>query len=185
MIKQFYIEYSYLIENNHNRLYFIGLYLLHLLSNNRITEYCFELEHLSLLDFSNNFISFVIEIQHCITEGNFNKLLSLKSTMSDPGYIFYLNKLSHSLRYQIAKSAERSFRSINVNSLLELLRMQSNSELIQFIEKEIQKEESDIQWIINDNKVIFKESSNEKGAIPSRKILSNTVNLAKEIEKIV
>ena len=185
MIKQFYLEYSYIITETNQKLYYIGLYLLHLLSNNRNTEYCFELEPLNLNDFSNSYIAFIIEVEHCISEGNYNKLLELQRTLTDPNYSFYLSKLSSSIRYQIAKSAEKSFNRIKKQEILGLLMMNNNQELVSFIEKEIQKDDNDILWIFQDDYVIFKENIKDKGAIPSRQIMKDTVNLATEIEKII
>lgn len=185
MVKQFYFDYSYLIKGSGKKLYFIGIYLLHLLSNNRITEYCFELEPLQLADFSNDYISFVVETEHCISEGNYNKLLNMRNNISEVNYLFYLNKLSSSVRYQIAKSAEQSFNSINKQELLNLLMLNNNQELLQFIEKEINRGNNDIIWNVEENTVVFKENVKDKGAIPSRKIMTDTAELANEIEKII
>ena len=63
--------------------------------------------------------------------------------------------------------------------------MNNNQELVSFIEKEIQKDDNDILWIFQDDYVIFKENIKDKGAIPSRQIMKDTVNLATEIEKII
>ncbi len=185
MIKQFYFDYSYLIRESGKKLYFIGIYLLHLLSNNRITEYCFELEPLQLADFSNEYISFVVETEHCISEGNYNKLLSMKSNISEANYLLYLNKLSSSVRYQIAKSAEQSFNKINKQELLNLLMLKNNQELLQFIEKDINRGNNEIIWIVEEDRVVFKENPKDKGVIPSKRIMNDTAELANEIEKII
>lgn len=185
-IKQFYYEFSHIIPESSRKLYFVGLYLLHLLSSNRNTEYCFELEFLGPKDYLDEHISLPIEIEQCISEGNYNKLLNLNRAVSDPAYHFYLDKLSMSIKYQIAMSIQKSFTSLFVKDALDLLLMSNTSELSTYILEELIKNPNqDIQWVIQDDKLHFREVSKDKNFVPSHKIVSDTIKLAQEIEKII
>jgi 26S proteasome regulatory subunit N12 len=174
--------YQYSTDIN-KKLYYKGLFLLYLISNNRITEYHFELEYLNLIELMNNDISFVIEVEHSISEGNFNKLLYLHQTNTNRNYIFYLKKLSSSLKFQIAKSAEKSYSSLTLKEVLSLLMINNEKELESFIN--LNKRKSNINWIIQDGKVFFIENNIEKKTVPSERILNKSVDLAIEIERII
>lgn len=186
--KQFYFDYEYVVENNPRKEYFCGLYLLHLLSNNRNSEYCSELELLNLNSFNNDYIKLPIEIEHSISEGNYNKLITLQNAIKEESYLFYLGKLNSSIRYQIARSAEKSFNSISIKDLCEFLMLNNSNELIDFINQENEKFEGTerVSWVLKDNNVNFTESlRHEKIVIPSQKLVADTVKLAVEMEKII
>lgn len=187
-IKQFYFDYKYLLPQSQRMEYFCGLFLLHLLSQNRITEYCSELELLELQHFDNQYISLPVDIEHYISEGNYSKLLSLQNALTDPSYLYYLSKLNSSIRYEVARSAERSFTSVSIVDACEMLLLKDQNELIAFINQEAQKNdgEQEITWQIQDSRVCFKESVNkDKIVIPSNKIMTDTLKLAYELEKII
>lgn len=187
-VKQFYFDYANIVKTNPRMEYFTGLFLLHLLSNNRNTEYCSELELLSLNHINNQFISLAVVIDNAIQEGNYNKLINLQCSLKEPAYSFYLSKLNSSVRYQIARSAEKSFTSISVTNACELLLLNNLNELIDFIKQESEKYGSsqEINWIIQDNKIWFKEAfGKDKIIIPSHKLVTDTVKLAVDLEKII
>jgi len=192
--KQFYFDYNKHLDKSNRMEYFIGLYLLHLLSFNRNTEYCSELELLKLDQFSNEYISLPVEIERSISEGNYSKLISLQNALKEPAYLFYLGKLNSSIRYEIARSAEKSFNSISLKDAADLLMFDNNNDLLDYINQENQKiTESlnhgntiEIQWMIQNDYLVFKKiSSKDKNVIPSKKIMSDTVRLAYEVEKII
>ncbi len=49
----------------------------------------------------------------------------------------------------------------------------------------LNKRKSNINWIIQDGKVFFIENNIEKKTVPSERILNKSVDLAKEIERII
>lgn len=106
-IKQFYFDYTELLLKSEKMEYFCGLYLMFLLSNNRTSDYCVELELLPLSFFTNDYIMLPIEIEHCLSEGNYKKLLNIQSNLKDNSYIFFMKKFNSSIRYQIARSLEK------------------------------------------------------------------------------
>lgn len=189
-IKQFYFDYTELLLKSEKMEYFCGLYLMFLLSNNRTSDYCVELELLPLSFFTNDYIMLPIEIEHCLSEGNYKKLLNIQSNLKDNSYIFFMKKFNSSIRYQIARSLEKSCLSITTKDACELLMLKNDKELLEFIESEnSQFESNEIQkeknWIMSMDKIIFKNNLKDKIGIPNKKIVDDTLNLAIEIEKII
>lgn len=174
-----------MLPQSDKKLYFVGLYLLYLLSNNRNTDYFFELEFLQLTDFDNKFISLAVEVEHCISEGNYNKLFKIRESMNDGHYDKFLNKLGSSIRYQIAKSIERSYDSISIAKCLDLLSI-NQGELSDFIQQVKNSSGNDeIEWIADNQRIVFRKDNKDKNTIPAEFIVQKTVKLANELEKIV
>ena len=190
-VKQFYYEFSNILSESSKRQYYIGLYLLFLVSNNRLTDYCFELEFLRLEDYDNKEIALAVDIEHCISEGNYNTLYNKNKDIKDKYYQYFLNKLSSTIRFQIAKSVENSFESISLDKLFDLL-MLNREEINNFINEYKNQvvdnsEEDQIEWVFdnNNNNCVFKKVVKDKNKIPSHFIMKKTVNLATELEKII
>ena len=183
--KIFYFDYQSILQKSEKMEYFCGLYLLHLLSHNRTSEYCGELELLDLSFFSNKYISLPIEIEQCISEGNYNKLLSMQNALNESSYLHYLQKLNSSIRFQIARSMEKSFNDISVKDVSEMLLFQTHNDLYQFLEND-RPNTKNINWHIFNDRIYFKEISQlDKNVIPSNKVMNDTIKLATEIEKII
>ena len=188
--KLFYFDSKTLLEKSQRMEYFVGLYLLHLLCENRNSEYCSELELLDLSQFSNEFISLPVEIEHSISEGNYNKLIVLQNSLTDPVFKHYLNRLNSSVRVEIARSAEKSLRSISIKDACELLFFTDANQLMEFVNQENQKSydsgNQEILWVLQEERLSFKEvTGKDRNVVPSNKIMSDTINLAYEVEKII
>lgn len=189
-IKQFYFDYSDLLSKSEKMEYFCGLYLMFLLSNNRTSDYCVELELLPLSFFTNDYITLPIEIEHCLSEGNYQKLLNIQSNLKDNSYIFFMKKFNSSIRYQIARSLEKSCLAISTKDACQLLMLKNEKELLEFIENEnsqfeLNELQKDKNWILSMDKLIFKNNLKDKIGIPNKKIVDDTLNLAIGIEKII
>ena len=78
---------------------FMGLNLIHLLSQNRITEFHTLLE---LLDpaaiASSPFIRHPIELEQCLMEGSYNKVWDARSKVPAPEYLFFVDILMETIR---------------------------------------------------------------------------------------
>ena len=106
--KPFYFDYikGILPNQSEKYLYYVGLYLLFLLSNNRTTDFSTELELLNTKDRSNPYIKVSLDIEQFIVEGNYSHMANLKNS-TDENYNYYLNKFDDTIRYQIARSMEK------------------------------------------------------------------------------
>jgi 26S proteasome regulatory subunit N12 len=186
-IKQFYFDYSDSLTKSDKMLYFVGLYLLHLLANNRTTEFCTELESLDFLSLNDSWVKVSRDLETCIMEGNYKHIISIKSRVQNqPHYNYYLKKFDEAIKFQIARSAEKSYESLRLNDAVELLMLQNQTELVNFIKNESENlEEREIEWKILNDRLIFHPINKEKTSIPSHRVIDNTVKMGVELEKII
>jgi 26S proteasome regulatory subunit N12 len=145
-------------------LYFIGLYLLHLLANNRYefgfnnrtTDFCTELELLEISDLNNEYIKVSRDLEQCIMEGNYKHIFGIRNSLSDQNYKYYLDKFDDAIRFQIARSSEKSFESLKVNDAVGLLNLRDQNELARFIKHELETlEVREIEWQIVSDRLHF------------------------------
>ena len=80
--KPFYFDYikGILPKQSEKYLYYVGLYLLFLLSNNRTTDFSTELELLDAKDKNNPYIKVSLDIEQFIVEGNYSHMANLKNS---------------------------------------------------------------------------------------------------------
>jgi 26S proteasome regulatory subunit N12 len=186
-IKQFYFDYKDVLPKSERMQYYIGLYLLHLLASNRTTEFCTELELLDIADLNNNYIKVSRDLETCIMEGNYKHILSIKSQSTKlPYYNYYLEKFDDAIRFQIARSSEKSYDSLTQADAVSLLMMNNLQELTNFIKNENEtRENREIDWKISNERVYFIPINRDKMSIPATRIIEDTITLASEIEKII
>jgi 26S proteasome regulatory subunit N12 len=186
-IKQLYFDYKDTLPKSDKMLYFVGLYLLHLLSNNRTTEFCTELELLDIVDLNNVYVKISRDLETCIMEGNYKHIDNIKSAAKNYShYNFYLEKFNDAIKFQIARSAEKSYESLSLKDALVLLMLNSTGELNEFIKNETETlENREIDWKVVNDRVHFIPINKEKTSIPSNRIILDTVTMGIEIEKII
>ena len=79
----------------------------------------------------------------------------MKNDINFDYYINYLNKFDQTIRYQIARSAEKSYESLKTSDAITLLMLNNYQELQTFIKNEI-LEDSEIQWEITNDRLYFR-----------------------------
>jgi 26S proteasome regulatory subunit N12 len=156
-IKQFYFDYKNELPKSDRMLYFVGLYLLHLLANNRTTEFCTELELLDISDFNNSYVKVSRDLEQCIMEGNYKHQQQIKNTINMPAYKYYLEKFDDAIRFQIARSAEKSYENLKIEDAVKMLMLKNSSDLNNFISIDMEREDynNEIEWKILNDRVHF------------------------------
>lgn len=156
-VKQFYFDYSQVVGKSQRRLYFIGLYLLHLLVNNKSTEFSTELEIISIEDMNNHYINIPRLLNECFMEGKYKRVSEIKTQIDDAHYRFYLNKFNDAVRFEIVRSIEKSHDSIKINKFKYLLGFENDEEMMQYIRKECESFDNnrEIEWKIKDDFIFF------------------------------
>ena len=189
-VKPYYFDYiknrNVLSKQSDKYLYYVGLYLLFLLSNNRTTDFSTELELLDTKDKDNQYIKVSLDIEQCIVEGNYSHMSKLKNS-SDVNYKYYLNKFDDTIRYQIARSMEKSYESINNKAAMQLLMLNNERALNEFVRQQNDdpREDREILWKNEGNKIIFIPINENKATIPADRIFLDSLLLGIETEKIV
>lgn len=179
--KQFYHDFKL---NTPKKLYFIGLYLLQLLSNNRGTDFSTEIELINIKDLNDPNIKISRNLEQNIMEGNYKQIQNMKNS-TDNFYNYYLNKFDDAIRFQIARSAEKAYDSLKINDAISYLMLNNADELAQFAEKQNNVENREIDWKIQNDRVYFIPLVEEKETIPAYRIIHDSMKLGIEMEKII
>ena len=186
--KPFYFDYikGILPNQSEKYLYYVGLYLLFLLSNNRTTDFSTELELLNTKDRSNPYIKVSLDIEQFIVEGNYSHMANLKNS-TDENYNYYLNKFDDTIRYQIARSMEKSYESLDNNNAMQLLMLKNENDLNEFVKQQNEnpREDREIFWKREKNQIKFIPINENKASIPAYRIFNDSLLLGIETEKIV
>lgn len=182
-IKPFYYDYLNILKKQSDKfLYFVGLYLLYLLSNNRTTDFSTEIELLNTNARDNDYIKVSLEIERCIMEGNYSKMASIKNS-NDKYFNYYLGKFDNAIRYQIARSMEKSYKYLLIKDAMKLLMINDLNALNTFIKE--QNNNNQIYWKLNEEKIDFIPVNQEKETIPALRIMNDALFLGTETEKII
>jgi 26S proteasome regulatory subunit N12 len=188
--KPFYFDYikdqNILPKQSDKYLYYVGLYLLFLLSNNRTTDFSTELELLDNKDKDNPYIKVSLDIEQFIVEGNYSHMAKLKNS-TDDNYNYYLNKFDDTIRYQIARSMEKSYENLKWDNAMQLLMLKNENDLNEFIrqQNENPREDREIIWKREGDKIKFIPINENKASIPAYRIFHDSLLLGIETEKIV
>ncbi len=186
-IKQFYFDFGDVLPKSEKMLYFVGLYLLHLLANNRGTEFCTELELLEVPDLNNSYVKLSRDLETCIMEGNYKHIFNFKPQYKNsPHFSYYLEKFDDAIKFEIARSAEKSYESLSINDALSLLMLNDVQELYNFIKNEKEtRDMREIDWNVINERVFFTPINKDVSSIPSNRVIQETVNMGIEMEKII
>jgi 26S proteasome regulatory subunit N12 len=188
--KPFYFDYikvqKILPKQSDKYLYYVGLYLLFLLSNNRTTDFSTELELLDNKDKDNPYIKVSLDIEQFIVEGNYSHMAKLKNS-TDDNYNYYLNKFDDTIRYQIARSMEKSYENLKWDNAMQLLMLKNENDLNEFIrqQNENPREDREIIWKREGDKIKFIPINENKASIPAYRIFNDSLLLGIETERIV
>ena len=187
-IKPYYFDYPKKIEikQSEKYLYYVGLYLVFLLSNNRTTDFSTEIELINIRDRNNTYIKISLDIEQCIMEGNYSQLATFRNS-KDNYYNYYLEKFDDTTRYQIARSMEKSYESLDINDAMKLLIFNSQQDLNEFIKQqnEDKRDDREILWKVSGDKIEFIPINQNTTNIPAYRIFNDSLLLGIETEKIV
>lgn len=167
-----------------------GLYLLYLLSCDRISDFHISLEIISQNDQENQFISFTKKLELYLLDGNYSKIMQMQSCLPTPDYQIFFDDLVDTCREKVAKCIEYSYDKINIDKLKNMMRFSTNEDLISFINEmsspsssKKDMNASNVQWKLIDNAVYFEK----KDSVSSNNLdlISNALGYAIELERII
>mmetsp|Transcript_3782 Transcript_3782/g.5006 ORF Transcript_3782/g.5006 Transcript_3782/m.5006 type:complete len:260 (+) Transcript_3782:87-866(+) len=177
-LKAFYNEGSCVAGDNRSTV--LGLNLMFLLVENRLAEFHSELELLQDVERQIETIAYPIRLEQFMMVGAFNQVLAAKSTMPSPTFAFFMASIVETVQYSIAECAEVAYTNLTLDSAQQLLMLDSRTDLITFIES------ARPNWVVKDDMITFEGSGNLKSSeIPSMRLISETLNYATELERIV
>ena len=157
-----------------------GLNLMFLLVENRLAEFHSELELLSEAERSIEAIAFPIRLEQYLMVGAFNQVLSAKSLQPHPSFAFFMASVVDTVRENIAECAEVAYPSLNEAAAMELLMLDSAADLAAFIASNHE------DWVVEGGIIVFATPMGAKASeVPSMRLITEAVNYATELERIV
>lgn len=99
-------------------------------------------------------------------------------------YQFFIDKFVDAIRFEIARSAERSYDSIALADMQKMFMIPDQQALNAFIESQA-KRGGRTQWQVRQNRLWFLKEKREVSEIPNLKMMSFTLDYATELNRII
>ncbi|KAJ3023933.1 hypothetical protein HKX48_009141 [Thoreauomyces humboldtii] len=180
-LKTYYSDYNKTLPASSRMYPLLGLNLLRLLAQNRISEFHTELELLDSPDLLNDnvYIKHPIQIEQCLMEGSYNKVWHSRANVPAEEYTFFVDILVGTIRDEIASCSEKAYDSLPLPDAATLLYFKTESEVVAFANER--------GWKINpqDKKIYFGTTDADATDIPADQVISQTLEYARELERIV
>jgi len=163
------------------KCHILGLNLMNLLVDNRLSEFHAELELLTEDESRNTFVTFPINLERQLMVGIYDEVLNV--TVPDPSYQFFVDNLLQTVRDSIADCVEVSYKNMKISDAMTMMKFGTQKELLEYVE------ECRDDWIVeeNTNTLCFQPppTGSKAGDIPSMKMIHQTLSYATEMERIV
>lgn len=159
----------------------LGLNLMFLLVENRLSEFHAEMELLSEQEASNPFVSFPITLERQLMVGAYDEVLKAHLHIPDPSYGFFMDNLLLTVRDSIADCMEVSYQSVKLKDAMTMMKFSSLQEL-----KDYMQEARD-DWIVEGDSLCFQPppTGSKASDIPSLALISQSLSYATELERII
>ncbi|CAO3648180.1 unnamed protein product [Mucor hiemalis] len=112
----------------------IGVNLLCLLSQNRLSDFHTALESIDSDQLQNNaYIKQAVDLEQFLMEGSYNKVWSTRSTVQGEEFMFFYDILISTIRHEIASCSEKAYNYLPLNDASTLLFLKNTEDLLQFL----------------------------------------------------
>lgn len=167
--------------NTERKCHVLGLNLMHLLVDNRLSEFHAELELLAEEEASTPFVSFPITLERQLMVGSYDEVLNARSNVPDPSYSFFMENLLETVRDSIADCVEVSYKSMKLADAVTMMKFESTAELQEYVQEKRE------DWIVEGGMLTFQPPPMGSKAvdIPSMKLMAQSLSYATELERIV
>ncbi|CAB1348371.1 unnamed protein product [Coregonus sp. 'balchen'] len=158
----------------------LGLNLLFLLSQNRVSEFHTELERLTAKDIQTNvYIRHPVSLEQYLMEGSYNKVFLAKGNIPAESYTFFIDILLDTIRDEIAGCIEKAYEQIQFNEATRVL-FSSPNNMTEYAKKR--------GWTQNPGGYYsFSGQQQRTGEvnIPSTELATQVIEYARQLEMIV
>lgn len=168
-----------------------SLYLIYLLSQGLISRFHVELEsifHSPQVNVEQDkYLQYPINLERHLMEGNYIKiwkLLQNNDLLPCPESKHFTESLINTLRFEIAKSIEKTNDSIPISNCKALLYFPQEQSDLAF--EQVLKEQLDVaDWEFRNGEIYFNGSTQKDATLDNNAIVTNVLNYADQIESIV
>ncbi|KAI0729379.1 proteasome 26S subunit [Fomitopsis betulina] len=181
-LQTFYNDYSSVLPPSSHEYPIRGLYLIRLLTQNRIADFHTTLESLPLAAdslTSNPYIQHPVNLERWLMEGSYSKVWKAREEAPAEEYKFFVDSLMNTIRNEIASCEEAAYESLPLKDAGTLLFFTNQNELLVFAKQR--------GWQVNltAGTTTFVKKGEEKIEIPREKLIAANLALARELEQIV
>ncbi|KAF9535118.1 COP9 signalosome [Crepidotus variabilis] len=176
----FYVDYSETLPPSPHEPAIRGLYLIRLLTQNRIADFHTSLESLDPeVIATNSYIKHPVNLERWLMEGSYSKVWNAREEAPAEEYKFFVDSLMGTIRNEIASCQEAAYDSLPLKDAATLLFFKTQTELLKFAEHR--------GWQIDltGGLIYFKKKNEEKVEIPKQRIIAASLAYARELEQIV
>lgn len=171
------------LNKSSNKTTILGLKLLYLLVENRLSEFHCEIELLTEAELKHPHILFCTQIEQYMMIGSYEQVLQTAQSPPVPYYTFFVSSLLETVRTNIAECMEASYKSLLIKDAMKLLMFKTEAETTAFIAAQYD------HWTVTPatETIHFapKEQMQKSDVIPSFKIMKEVLSYASELERIV
>mmetsp|Transcript_11203 Transcript_11203/g.41052 ORF Transcript_11203/g.41052 Transcript_11203/m.41052 type:complete len:264 (-) Transcript_11203:76-867(-) len=177
-LRTYYVDTAHLLPQSEQEYPITGLNLLRLVALNRIAEFHTELELISVQAQGNVYVKYSLELERCLMEGAYSKLLQLRGQVPTPVYSYFTELLVEAVKKELASCTEKAYRSLSVTDAMKVLMCSNETELRTLAEEH--------GWQITNGQVTFGLANDScKAEIAAFPTIQKTLGYAKELERIV
>jgi 26S proteasome regulatory subunit N12 len=194
------------LQASENKYTILGLYLLHLLSEDRIGEFHTELELIPVDDYTSPAIRDPIQLERFLMEGNYIKVMEAHKNFPQKYASFLGAKLHDTVRQKVGASLERSYEHLPAQEAAKMLILKDVAELQEFAMKENERkarnEANDtagdwtpslarrvpiglVRWEVKDGRLHFTRSTEKRMEGVTPDLMENIIGYATDLERIV
>ncbi|TPX48293.1 hypothetical protein SeMB42_g02656 [Synchytrium endobioticum] len=179
-LKTYYHDYKSLLPPSEKQYSLLGLNLLNLLAQNRISEFHTELESLPPEELTSNmYLRHPVEVEQYLMEGSYGKVVHSRENVPATEYAFFMDILMGTIRDEIASCSAKAYTGLPIPDAVTLLYFKNREEVLEFAKRK--------EWNVNlqENKIYFATTGSGQSEIPSEKMIRQTLSYARELERIV
>jgi 26S proteasome regulatory subunit N12 len=161
------------------KCHILGLNLMHLLVDNRLSEFHAELELLTEEESIHPFVNFPINLERQLMVGIYDEVLNV--SVPDSSYQFFVDNLLQTVRDSIADCVEVSYKVMKIKDAMTMMKCETQQELLDYVA------ECRDDWIVENDTLCFQPppSGSKASDIPSMKLIAQSLSYATEMERIV
>ena len=163
------------------KCHMLGLNLMFLLVENRLSEFHAEMELLTEQEASSAFVSFPITLERQLMVGSYDEVLKAHLHIPDPSYEFFMYNLLQTVRDSIADCMEVSYKTMKLSDAMTMMKFSSVKELMEYVQ------EARDDWIVEGDSLCFQPppTGSKASDIPSMTLIAQNLSYATELERII